>query len=458
MDVDDVLQMMQAVPDYQAFLTVDELDASARALAARFPEAVTLLPLGRSRQGSPITALRIGNGSRKGLLFAMPHPNEPIGSMMLEFFTTRLAEDADLRDRLDYTWYVIKCIDVDGTRLNEGWFKGPFSITNYARHFYRPPGHLQVEWTFPIDYKELHFCDPLPETQALMRLIEEQRPDFIYSLHNSGFGGVYAYLSHEISAYYPDFYRVVDSQQLPLHLGEAEVPYARTFSKAVFGMIEIETAYDFLEQNGVENPAAVIRSGASSMAYARRFGDPLGIVVEMPYFYHPAIHDTSPSDMVRRDAILAGLKQSRAHADLLRRQYDAVKDSLTVQSAFRDTLEATLAQQEGHLAAQENWAKNDPALDAQATVAEKFDNLYVRRFYELLSTGMFVRMIEEEMRASGETPVLSQALEAMQAEFEREAAALENEIDYDVVPIQKLVRVQLGAGLLFADYVGKRSG
>lgn len=458
MNIDKVLQLMHAVPDYQAFMTVDELDASSRALADRFPGVVTLLPLGHSRQGAPITALRIGNGARKGLMFAMPHPNEPIGSMMLEFFTTCLAEDKDLRDELDYTWYIIKCIDVDGTRLNEGWFKGPFSITHYARHFYRPPGHLQVEWTFPIDYKDLHFSEPLPETQALMKLIAEQRPDFVFSLHNSGFGGVYAYLSHDVPAFYPDFYRVVDSQQLPLHLGEAEVPYAKTFSKAIFGMLSIEHAYDFLEQNGVENPALAIRSGASSYAYASQYGDPLGIVCEMPYFYHPAIHDTSPSGMIRRDAVLAGLKQARAHADLSRQQYEAIKDSLTVPSAFRDTLEATIAQQEAHLAAQENWAQNDPALDAESTVAEKFDNLYVRRFYDLLSTGMFVRMIQTEIQASGETPALSQVLQVMQDEFTRQAAALEEEIAYEVVPIQKLVRVQLGAGLLFADYVGKQFG
>ncbi|UCC63326.1 MAG: peptidase, partial [Anaerolineae bacterium] len=132
MKLDDALSILDDVPNYQAFLTVDELKASAHQLAQDHPRTVEVLPLGRSRQGDPIEALKIGDGPKKAMLFAMPHPNEPIGSMMLEYLSRRLAEDDALRDALGYTWYLIKCIDPDGTRLNEGWFKGPFSIDNYA--------------------------------------------------------------------------------------------------------------------------------------------------------------------------------------------------------------------------------------------------------------------------------------------------------------------------------------
>lgn len=455
MNYDQVFKLMQEVPDYQAFLTVDELNESMHRLAERYPSVVELIPLGESRGGTPIHAMKIGNGRKKGLLYAMPHPNEPIGSMMLEFLSTRLAEDNALRAELDYTWYIIKCIDVDGTRLNEGWFKGPFSVTRYARHFFRPPGHLQVEWTFPVDYKDLHFNQPLPETRALMNIIEQVKPDFIYSLHNSGFGGVYAYLTHDIPAFYEDFYRLVESQNLPLHMGEAEVPYAKTFSKAIFGEISIKEAYDFLEQNGAENPAQLINSGESSSDYARRFSDPHAIVCEMPYFYNPAIHDTSLSDTRRRDAVLAGLERSKKDGEFLGSLFDSVRGLLTIRSPFLENIEASLEHQDEYLTAQENWAKSDPSLDAPATVAEKFDNLIIRRFYHLLSIGMFMRMIEEEMAVSGPKTALQKALQTIQARFEQESASLEQELNYEVVPIQKLVRVQLGAGLLYAGYAKK---
>ena len=63
---------------------MDELRASSHRLAGQFPHDVEILPLGHSRQGDPIEALKIGNGAKTALVFAMPHPNEPIGSMMLE--------------------------------------------------------------------------------------------------------------------------------------------------------------------------------------------------------------------------------------------------------------------------------------------------------------------------------------------------------------------------------------
>jgi hypothetical protein len=65
-----------------------------------------------------------------------------------------------------------------------------------------------------------------------------------------------------------------------------------------------------------------------------------------------------------------------------------------------------------------------------------------------LNIGIFVRMLETESAATGETPLLEQALDAGRKLFESEAAYLENNIDYSVIPIKKLVQVQLGSALL----------
>ncbi len=456
MKFNDVLDILDNVPDYEVFLTVDELKASAQQLANDYPDIVEVLPVGHSRQGDSIHALKIGDGANKALLFAMPHPNEPIGSMMLEYLSRRLVEDDALRESLDYTWYMIKCIDPDGTRLNEGWFKGPFSTVNYARHFYRPPSFQQVEWTFPIDYKTLHFHDPLPETQALMTLIGQIEPDFIYSLHNSGFGGAYLYISEDAQALYEPFYQVVKSQDLPLHLGEPEMPYAKAYADAVFHVPPISELYDFLKEQTGSDPAEIIPSGTSSFDYARLFGDPFCLVCEMPYFYNPAIHDTSASDMTRRDTILQGIEQARKYVDFVQEQYDAVKDKLTVSSPFRFTIEESLRTFLKHMEAQENWAKTDPQTEKVATVAAKFDSLVVGGFYRLLNLGMFVRMLEVQIEATGESPALRSTLENARDAFETFSVELDAKLDYDVIPIQKLVRVQLGSALLAAGHAAER--
>jgi len=116
---DDIIE----VPEYKAFYTIDELNASSEKLAHKYPDKVKIFEIGRSRKGEKIRALRIGKGKKTALLFGFPHPNEPIGSMTLEYLSWRLAEDKGL-GKLDFTWYIVKCIDPDGARLNEGVVQG----------------------------------------------------------------------------------------------------------------------------------------------------------------------------------------------------------------------------------------------------------------------------------------------------------------------------------------------
>ena len=130
--------IIEDVPNYDKFYTVDELRKSSQQLAEKNPSKVKILKVGASRNGEVIEALKIGSGKKAALLFAFPHPNEPIGSMMLEYLSQKLVEEITLSE-LDFTWYLVKYADPDGARLNEGWFKGPFTPLNFALNYYRPP-------------------------------------------------------------------------------------------------------------------------------------------------------------------------------------------------------------------------------------------------------------------------------------------------------------------------------
>jgi hypothetical protein len=368
----------------------------------------------------------------------------------------RLAEDDTLRESLGYTWYLVKCIDPDRTRLNEGWFKEPFSMATYARHYYRPPSFQQIEWTFPVDYKTLHFHDPIPETQALMALISQSRPDFVYSLHNADFCGTYFCISHESPPLYELLPKLVESQGLPLHLGEPESPFEVEYASAIYRASSIAEEYDYLEEQSDTDPAEIITGGTDSFSYARTFCDPFCLVCEVPYLYHSAVDDTSPSDMVRRDAILQAIERTREEVGFLNELYDAALSDLTVPSPFRAGIEETLRTSPVQLDAEENWARTDPKTAEMATEAEKLDSLAIQEFYQLFNLGTFVRMLDAQIATAGESPSLSSARETAQAAFDTRSADLEAELDYTVIPIQKLVRVQLGSALLAADYHAKR--
>ena len=264
--------LVDAVPDFTAFPLVDELVDQLEELASRYPDVASLIRAGTSRLGEPITALRVESGPREALVFGGVHPNEPIGGLTALHLARALCAAPELRQRLSYSWTVVPCIDPDGMRLNEGWFKGPFVRSHYGRHFYRPAGEEQVEWTFPFRYKKAYFDAVLPETLALMRQIDERKPALMCSLHNGELGGAYYYLSTAVPGIYQELQEIPALFGLPLDLGEPEVPYVERFADAIYGMIRSEDAYDFAEASGTDPLAS--RSGASERVVRRppRYG------------------------------------------------------------------------------------------------------------------------------------------------------------------------------------------
>ena len=350
----DLQAYMAAVPDFDRFLTIDELNDDYRQIAAEFPDIARLERVGSSELGEPIEMLSIGSGDRHILLFAFPHPNEPIGAMMVHHLARVLTEDSALRDGLGFTWNIIACVDPDGARLNEGWFAGPFTISNYARNFYRPAGFQQVEWTFPANHKSNYFDQSLRETQMLMRVIDRLQPVLMGSLHNAGFGGVYYYISEDTPALYETFHNIAAWEELPLRLGEPEVPYVEEYAPAIFGLISSSDTYDYLESNGADLTG--YSQGGSSAEYAAKHGT-MTLVVELPYFDDPRVNDQTVTSTTRRDAILAGLDRSDAAYDELQAHFEAVKPKLRTSSAFEQAAGWFIEIQSKMRGAERHWAE-----------------------------------------------------------------------------------------------------
>ncbi|MGB3328802.1 MAG: M14 family zinc carboxypeptidase [Thermomicrobiales bacterium] len=444
----DIRAYMAAVPEIDRFLSVDELHAEMDRVASDYPDLASVKRVGSSTLGEPIRILSIGSGSRNIVLVGCPHPNEPIGAMMLHHLARTLCEDAALRDALDFTWHMIPAIDVDGTRLNEGWFAGPFTPKNYARHFYRPAPDNQVEWTFPNSYKTNYFDRTMPETEALMRIIDDVRPELIVSLHNAGFGGVYYYLGRELPAVYPTLTELPGWEDLPLSLGEPEVPFAKTFAPAIFSMISTEDTVDYLEENGVDISEASY--GGSSASYAAKYGS-LCLVTEMAYYDDPRVNDQTVTDVNRRQAILESLDRADEITRFVSRQLEAVTDDLKAMSPFRTAVTAFNKDAIKNAGAERSWAEKDPDTDRPATVAELFSSRQESRFYRLLQVGMLVRMLEGELAIGNGTPRIRKHLAESLEAFTTWADALEADLDYRVVPIRKLVAIHLGSTLAVAS-------
>ncbi|UCC19309.1 MAG: zinc carboxypeptidase [Promethearchaeota archaeon] len=447
----ELYEILDQIPEYEEFMTVAELDHSSIKLAKEFKN-VKLIEIGKSGEGRTIYCLKIGGGKENALLFGFPHPNEPIGSMSLEFLSRFLAENPEFTKKTGYTWYLIKAIDIDGAKLNEGWFKGEFDPIKYARHFYRCSQSDQVEWSFPIKYKKLKWDKVLPETQALMHLINEIKPKFMFSLHNWDFCGVYFYVTREVGNLFVDLTEFVKKEGLPLHLGEPELQFRKTLHDAIFRNCGIQETYDFIETKGVENPQEFIKCGNSSWDYLKTTtnDESFTLVCELPYFTHNSIGDNSLSKFERRDVLLQLLEYNKNNYKHAKRIFNKIKkycDKTTrLYRAIDDYIKITRPNIDTSL----YEIKTSSMYDGKATIAQAFDSNVSRRYIRsLLMISMIARLSKEAIsnNPDNETELLK-IKNSLEQWIEQKINELLSGIEYEVIPIQKLVRVQIGSAFI----------
>ncbi|MEV4377619.1 M14 family zinc carboxypeptidase [Streptosporangium sp. NPDC049644] len=439
---------LDSVPDHDRFATVDEIAAALTRLAADHPGVASLRRVGSSALGEPILCLSVGDGPRHALVGAMPHPNEPIGGLTVIHLATRLCESAALREATGHTWHIVGCLDPDGTRLNEGWFAGPFTKAHYGRHFYRPAGDEQVEWTFPFAYKRAYFDRVMPETLALMRLIDDTRPAFMTTLHNSEMGGAFFYLNRPV----PELQAVLKSLPgrygVPLHAGEPEHPSVRSLEESVFLAPRMEDTYDYVEALG-EDPAAQL-TGGSSDSYAARYGT-LCLTAELPYWRDPTADDRSPAGVGYADLIRTHAADLRETFAVLDETLGAVAGDLATRSPFVRASRFFVPFIEGMATTAEHRARA-PESDRPATVAERQSCRDTAHSVRLRFGGMLLRALEGELAVGNGTPTIRARTRALSDTYAKWCAEAEAGTPDETIPIRHLVAIQYGGILAGAAH------
>ncbi|SEF96922.1 Zinc carboxypeptidase [Nonomuraea solani] len=446
--LDTLIAELDTVPDYDRFATVDEVHESLTRLADAHPGVASLRRIGTSRLGDPLLCLTVGDGPRHAIVAAGPHPNEPIGGLTVTHLAGRLCADAELRRSAGYTWHIVGCLDVDGTRLNEGWFAGPFTRAHYGRHFYRPAGDEQVEWTFPFAYKRAYFDRVLPETLALMRLIDDTRPTFVTTLHNGESGGVFYYLNRPEPALQRVLKALPARYGVPLHAGEPEHPSVKQLEEAVYLAPTMEDAYDYIEALG-QDPTEHI-GGAASDSYIKKYGA-LGLTAEVPYWTDPAAGDTTPADRTYRDLLLAHAADLQATSGLLDGVLAAVSDDLVTRSPFVRASRAFIPMIAG-MAVTDQSRAGAPENERPATVAEVVSCREMLHSMRLRFGGMLLRALEGELAVGNGTPVIRARARELTETYDGWCAEAEAGASSRTIPIGHLVAIQYGGILAGARH------
>ncbi|MCX4670806.1 M14 family zinc carboxypeptidase [Streptomyces sp. NBC_01381] len=198
----------------QRYPNVAELVLSARELAAHRPELSTLRQVGASRAGRPLYLLSVGRSPHAVLVVAGAHSNEPAGGSTLLHLAEWTLRDQGLR--ADTSWHFLLCADPDGAALHRT--PAPRTLLDYHRHFFRPAGPEQPEWSpsvLPPDRLP-------PETRALTGVIDELRPYLQVSLHGTDLGGSWVQLTRDIPGLAEPFAKSAAELHIPVETGASD--------------------------------------------------------------------------------------------------------------------------------------------------------------------------------------------------------------------------------------------
>lgn len=193
--------------------------------------------------------------------------------------------------------------------------------------------------------------------------------------------------------------------------------------------------------------------GAGSFDYLRqRVPDAFTLVCEAPYFFNPAIGDLSESSVIRRDSVLASCDITEGIHNFMRPRFDQIRDLVAPDNNLATAVRALVDRNPGS-ESKRIWAKTTPECQVPATVAQVFTNGPIARFYAMLGIGMLARAARMEADSGRHTPEQVELLRRIDAEasaeLQRQCDIINSEIEYQVVPIWKLVTMQLASALYF---------
>jgi len=175
----------------------------------------------------------------------------------------------------------------------------------------------------------------------------------------------------------------------------------------------------------------------------------------MPYYYDERVTDDSPSDVERREAVLGGIERGEKFYRFLKPRFDKISVKANKSSRLYAAVSDHLENFEKRNAPRRKHAETTEEYEGKATVAQEFDSRVSTKFYSMLRMGMALRVADQAL-ATGPDRKLETAREEIHGRLLETNDAVMKEAEIEVIPIQKLVRIQLGSGLMIAEHLKSR--
>ncbi|HEY6535581.1 MAG TPA: M14 family zinc carboxypeptidase [Candidatus Nitrosocosmicus sp.] len=433
--------ILDEVDNYSEFLTINEIEDELKKIQRN--QLIPITAIGKSLTGRYILSAKIGDGEKNALVFGFPHPNEPIGSLTCLSLIKAIYENEYLKKR--FTWYIVPCADPDGALLNEGWFKGKFTIEKYVKNFYRSKDSLQTDWTFPLNYKDYVFNESPSNVVALAKLIENVKPELVYPIHNSSISGAYFFMTRYFGEnFYDELMILCKNLSIPLDMGEPELAFMKEWNKPVYREFTGKDYYDYYTDVDIESSR---RIGDSSIGYSKNFNqDAIGIIGEIPYIYDNKIEDNSLTKKTRRENIVNEIKDSEKLKDFIFNVMGTAE--LNKKSIFYDLFLSIMSSWEKELLTKKRYLQKK-IYEELATVSQEFSNIVAPYLRQSLLLGELRRLLIE----SPKTKQNAKLLKDIEEEIVKKIKFIKQHSEIKTFSIKNLIQLQLGFLLLCLRYM-----
>ena len=449
----DFSNILEGVPKWSSYLNVDELHQGNAELVNEYPEKVELIDLGNSTNGEIIDCLKIGEGKYNALIHGFPNCEEPFGGNLLDYFAKSLVQDDELRESLDYTWYIIKCSDPDGARLNEGFQKGPHTPLNFTLNYYRTPNSKTPESCFPFRFGPLDLNNPVPETGALMNLMNRVPFHFVSSLHMMKWGGITYEVPHSCTELYAPLWDMAKRFSI--------FPRKRpgtTIAPGIMQAAYLTPARGYLKHWARGNTNIEPIQGCYIYEYGQILNPHLFMMIpECCIWYDTGMWDDTPSETTLGESLrYANYREDEVNNYMLRVWSDA-SPYLEVESPFRTMMNEWM----GPIIKKYTNVSNPPfsfdeKLHSQIiTIAEKIGIEGRADLYRLFYLGGLIRTFDAELSQGGDERI-STLRESVMNKLNEYDSYLQNNYRVVAHPIRNLVGMSLGSILYAALYAQTR--
>lgn len=449
-------RILEKIPDYQMYPSLEELDRSSEDLAKEFPSTVKILDLGKTADGKKLTGLAVGSGSHAALLYGYPNPEEPLGGILLDYFSRALAQNDELLKSLNYTWFMIKCADPDGAELNRGYLEGPYTPYNFALNFYRTPIKKTGWLSFPYRYPGmLDLNSPTPETLAMVKIMDSSKLDLMCGLHLLRFGGATFQVSEECPELYAPFQMLARRNFVPLR--------NRTGTMLTRGVqlgrhLTPVGNYIRAKRDG-RGPLPPI-AGARMIEYERLINpNCFDLVPESSMWYDPRCYDESPSDSTIGEALSYAARKEKETNELVLKVYSAIRSSMTIRTKFLEMTEDFV-----------DWLMSgyynifDPPVETPESVrrqkASQAQKVEIEGRADIYHSPCYISMMMRTIDAQvehGTNSTLGDAREELSRRMEELRRVIDSKYEVKHYPLKNLIMMNLGSVLYAASYAAGRN-